>query len=318
MSFELLQSNLLSPAVLAFFLGFMAIVFKSDLKLPDGLYQTVSVYLLLSLGIKGGAALSLAPLSSLGPAIGMAILIGMLLPLIAFACSRSFGFSKIDSAAIAAHYGSVSVVTFMTCQLFLDQVNVAHDRHMVALVAIMEVPGLVIGLMLDKKDMQVSWGVEIKNILLSKSIFLLLGGLFIGYISGEVGYEKVKPFFVDPFQGILVLFMLEMGILAATKVLELPSIPKRIVALGILLPLVNASLMILFCSFISLSVGNTTLLAAIAASASYIAAPAAVRLALPDANPAYYLTAAIVVTFPLNLCFGIPIYYLVAKWALLS
>ncbi|CAO4844783.1 MAG: hypothetical protein CNLJKLNK_01366 [Holosporales bacterium] len=314
MPFELLLSNIISPAVLAFFLGFAAIIFKSDLKLPDGLYQTVSVYLLLSLGIKGGAALRAAPLFDLVPLMTMALVVGMIVPCVAFYFSRFFGFSKIDSSALAAHYGSVSVVTFMTCQLFLDQLGIQNDRHMVALVALMEVPGLVIGLMFDKKDMQVSWWYEMKNIMLSKSIFLLLGGLLMGYISGEVGYQKVKPFFVDPFQGILVLFMLEMGVLAASKILELNRIPKKIIILGLLLPLINAALMILFCWFIDASVGNTTLLAAIAASASYIAAPAAVRIALPQANPAYYLTAAIVITFPFNLCIGIPLYYYVIRW----
>lgn len=314
MPFDLLLSNIISPAVLAFFLGFAAIIFKSDLKLPDGLYQTVSVYLLLSLGIKGGAALRAAPLCDLVPSIAIALIVGMILPCIAFYSSRLFGFSKIDSSALAAHYGSVSVVTFMTCQLFLDQLGVQNDRHMVALVALMEVPGLVIGLMFDKKDMQVSWWYEIKNIMLSKSIFLLLGGILMGYISGEVGYQKVKPFFVDPFQGILVLFMLEMGVLAASKILQLNQIPKKIIVLGLVLPLINAAIMILFCWFIDVCVGNTTLLAAIAASASYIAAPTAVRMALPQANPAYYLTAAIVVTFPFNLCIGIPLYYYVIRW----
>ncbi|MBP9752401.1 MAG: sodium-dependent bicarbonate transport family permease [Proteobacteria bacterium] len=313
MPFETLQSNLFSPAVLAFFLGFIAVVFKSDLKLPDGLYQAVSVYLLLSLGIKGGAAFNTCSVDTFILPFFITIGLGIILPFLAFSISRLFHYSRVDSSAIAAHYGSVSVVTFMTCQLFLDQLLVSYDKHTIALVALMEIPGLVIGLLLAQK-VYVSWWIEIKTILLSKSIFLLLGGIFIGFISGEIGYKKVSPFFVDPFQGVLVLFMLEMGIFAALKMKEESFIPKSIILMGLLLPLLNGVLAIVVCLFFNMSIGNTTLMAAMSASASYIAAPAAVRLALPLANPSYYLTSAIVITFPFNLCIGIPFYYMLTGY----
>jgi hypothetical protein len=315
MSLELLQFNILSPAVLAFFLGFLSVILKSDLKLPEGLYQTVSVYLLIALGIKGGVALNACSLNSLLPSLSITLILGGVLPFIAFFISKAFGFTRVDSAALSAHYGSVSVVTFMTCQLFLEQLKVGCDKHAVALVAIMEVPGLVIGLLLAKK-VYVSWMFEIKSILLSQSIFLLIGGILIGYISGDAGYQKVSAFFVDPFQGILVLFMLEMGILSASKLKEVATFPKKILFIGILIPFVNALLTLLLSYAFCLTPENATLLATMAASASYIAAPAAVRIGLPMANPAYYLTAAIVVTFPFNLCFGIPLYYAMAKYFL--
>lgn len=313
LTLALLQSSLLSPAVLAFFIGVIAVFAKSDLKLPKGLYETVSVYLLLSLGIKGGASLEQCSFLTIIVPLIVVFTLGITLPFITFFLARFFKFCRIDAAALSAHYGSVSVVTFMTALLFLDQMMIPYDKYTVAFVAIMEIPGLIIGLLLAR-NMKVSWMYEIKSIMLSKSIFLLLAGLFIGYVSGDVGFKKVSPFFVDPFQGVLVLFMLEMGLLAASKIEEQASISKRIIFLGILIPILNGILAIVICHLCNLSLGNIILIASISASASYIAAPAAIRLALPNANPAYYLTAAIAITFPFNLCFGIPLYYMIASW----
>lgn len=312
---DILHSNLLSIAVLAFFLGLAAVLFKSDLKLPEGLYAGLSVYLLLSLGLKGGNALCKFGLNSfLGPLL-LTLLLSITIPFVSFFLARAFRFSRIDSAALSAHYGSVSVVTFMTTQLFLDSLNIFYDKQTIALVAIMEIPGLVIGLMLaNKAKISISWLSEIKEILLGKSIFLLLGGIIMGLLVGPKGFEKVSPFFVDPFQGILVLFMLDMGVVAGNRIMEEKRIPLRLFLMGILMPILSGLLTILIAPLFTKSIGTTTLLAAMAASASYIAAPAAVRLALPKANPAYYLTAAIVITFPFNLSIGIPLYYNLALW----
>jgi hypothetical protein len=321
-SAELLQINLLSPMVLAFFLGLLAVVVKSDLQLPEGLYTTLSMYLLIALGLKGGAYLSQTSFQIFWLPAVLTLILGMILPLIAYSIAYYIGrFSQADSAALAAHYGSVSVVTFMACEVFVEALGSPSEGFMAAIVAILEIPGLIVALLLAEYQhhqagisQSTSLWRRLEGIVFSKSILLLIGGLLIGFISGKPGLEKISPFFIDPFQGVLVLFMLDMGLVAGEKLQDLKQVKAFLLVFAIAVPILNAMLGI-YCGYLAgLSLGGATVLGAIAASASYIAAPAAVRISIPEANPIYYLTSAIVLTFPFNLAIGIPLYYQFAVW----
>ena len=318
-SAELLQLNLLSPMVLAFFLGVMAVWAKSDLQLPEGLYASLSMYLLLALGLKGGAYLSQTPLTVIGMPAAITLLLGITLPVIAYAIAHFVGrFSQADSAALAAHYGSVSVVTFMACEVFVETLGTPGEGFMAALVTILEIPGIIVALLLAEYRLgvkqELSLWQRLEGILFSQSILLLLGGLLIGFISGKPGLEKISPFFIAPFQGVLVLFMLDMGLVAGERLNDLRQVKAFLLVFAFLIPILNGALGI-YCGYLAgLSLGGATILGAMSASASYIAAPAAVRVSIPDANPVYYLTSAIVLTFPFNLAFGIPLYYQFAVW----
>lgn len=320
LSYEILRANLLSPVVLAFFLGAFAAILKSDLKFPEAFFSGLSAYLLLAIGFKGGVALGQTPLESILTPIGATLGISLVIPFIAFFCCRFMGgFNRDNSAAMAAHYGSVSIVTFITTRVFVESIGLKSDDFMTGLVAIMEVPGIVVALLLAqgihlKNKDGVSLFEELKVIFLSKSIYLLWGGLLMGVISGPEGFKKVSAFFVDPFYGILVLFMLEMGILAGERVHELKNTGAYILGFAIGMPLLSAMLGIVVAKACGFSIANALVFATMTASASYIAAPAAVRLALPKANPAYYLTSSLAITFPFNLTIGIPTYYLLAQW----
>lgn len=324
---DLIQDNLMSPMVLAFFLGLASVRFKSDLKFPDDVYAMLSYYLLLALGLKGGAALRDTSFQQVVFPSLAALLLGCLLPLIAYYVARLVRFQRIDAAALSAHYGSVSVVTFMASLVFVEKVNQPAMGYMTALVAILEIPGIVMALLLAQKKSSTTlqdnssnsipfyylFFKRIQKILASKSILLLIGGLGIGFLSGPKGIEPIAPFFVHPFKGILVLFLLDMGILAGQCLEETKSVGRSVIFYALFIPLVNACVAIAVGHFIGMDLSSTTTFAAMASSASYIAAPAAVRLSLPDANPGIYLTASIVITFPFNLVFGIPLYYFLTQ-----
>jgi hypothetical protein len=325
MSWEIIQINLLSPIVLSFFLGLFAVLIKSDLKLPHGLYACLSMYLLLALGLKGGATLSETPLHLFwGPGL-VVLALGMTLPLIVYSVARFIGkMTNIDASALAAHYGSVSVVTFIACHVFVESMGHPADGFMTALVVVLEVPGIVVALLIaelfERKNRTASAKTHtsffdcFKGLIVSQSILLLLGGLAIGYISGKPGLQKIAPVFVDPFHGALVLFMLDMGLVAGERLSDLRGMRGFLLTFSFLAPIFNGSLGVLCGYWAGLSLGGATVLGAMAGSASYIAAPAAVRIALPEANPAYYLTSAIALTFPFNLAIGIPLYYEIAYW----
>jgi hypothetical protein len=317
----ILQANLLSPVVLAFFMGLFAAVLKSDLRFPDSFFAGLSAYLLLAIGLKGGAALNQVQFMMLINPIGATLLMSMFLPSCAFFVCRFFGkLKQDDAAAIAAHYGSVSIVTFIATKVFLETQSLTVDDYMTGLVAIMEIPGIILALLLaqgvfKRKSVKgIGLFERLRGIFLSKSIYLLWGGLLIGMISGQAGVAKVSPFFVDPFYGVLVLFMLEMGLLAGSRLYDLKKVGGFLILFSILMPLVSGTIAIVVSNLVGFSMANAVLFAAMSASASYIAAPAAVRVSLPFANPAYYLTSALVLTFPFNLTIGIPIYYLLACW----
>lgn len=316
---ESLINNLASPVLLAFALGMAAAFLRSDLRLPEAIYGGLSIYLLLAIGLKGGTALAQTePVVILWPAAATLVL-GLVTPLVAFGAFRRLaGLSLTDAAAIAAHYGSVSAVTFIAALGFVRNAGYPPEGFLPALVAILEVPGIVVALMIVQMRVGAQsgaggWKRALHEVLTGKSIVLLVGGLLIGWITGPERMAKVDPLFVDLFTGALVLFMIELGTLAARRIRELRSAGWVFVALTIAVPLVNGALGVLLGLWSGLSVGGAAVLGTMASSASYIAAPAAVRLALPDANPTYYLTASLGLTFPFNLTIGIPLYLELAR-----
>jgi hypothetical protein len=309
---DLVRLNLLSPMVLAFVLGGIATLVRSDLKFPEELYIGLSIYLLLAIGLKGGAALSETPFPViLWPALAT-LALGLGIPIVAYVILRRLGrFEIADAAALAAHYGSVSAVTFAAVQTFLEALKVPYEGFTPTLVALLEVPAIIVALLIARVAMGQggNWGELIHELLAGKSILLLLGGLVIGFLAGQAGLKQVAPLFVDPFKGVLTLFLLEMGMVAARRLGDLRKVGMFLVAFGILMPIASGIAGIWLGRLTGLSPGGAVVLGTLAASASYIAAPAAVRIALPQANPSYYLTASLAITFPFNLAIGIPLYY---------
>ncbi len=314
---DLVRLNLLSPMVLSFLLGIFATLARSDLRLPDDLYTALSIYLLLAIGLKGGAALSVTPFSEFWAPGLVTLAIGLAVPLWCYVALRRLGgFGVPDAAALAAHYGSVSAVTFIASLAYLEAAGAKPEGFMPALVALLEVPAIVLALFLARirsGGLVGSWSEALREIVTGKSIVLLLGGVAIGFAGGKHGLEEVRPFFVDPFKGALCLFLLEMGMSAARRFRDLARVGPFLGVFAIVAPILNGALGVALGSLAGLSVGGASVLGTMAASASYIAAPAAVRIGIPDANPALYLTASLAVTFPFNLTIGIPLFYAIAQ-----
>jgi len=316
-SIDLLLANLLSPVVLAFVLGVLAQLVKSDLEFPPPLYDALSIYLLFAIGLKGGAELSVTPIAEfLGPA-ALTLLLGVVTPITAYAVLRRLGrFDRTNAAAVAAHYGSVSAVTFIASTAFAERAGVAAEGFMPALVAILEVPAIVVALMIAhvRGSAAGSWKTALREIMAGRSIVLMLGGLVIGAVAGKSGMEPVAPFFVEGFKGALTLFLLEMGMAAASRLRDLKQVGAFLVGFGIFVPILHGALAVWGADFIGMGIGGAAVLGAMVSSASYIAAPAAVRIALPKASPTLYLTSSLGITFPFNLTLGIPLYYAMATW----
>lgn len=319
----LLKSNLLSPMVLAFVLGGIAVAVRSDLKFPQELYTGLSIFLLLAIGLKGGHELANAPLAAVvWPAVAT-LAAGVMIPVVAYFVLKRLGrFSVADAAALAAHYGSVSAVTFAATLTFLDAKGEPYEGFLPALVALMEVPAIVIALLLARLNTPGAgadggrvWGRLLHEVFAGRSIVLLLGGLAIGYVSTDANFDRVAPVFVNLFFGALVLFLLDMGMVAAKRLREVGQAGAFLIGFALLMPVLNGAGGVLLGQWSGLGVGGSTVFGVLCASASYIAAPAAVRVALPEANPAYYLTASIGLTFPFNLTLGIPLMYGIARWA---
>jgi len=305
--------NLKDPAIIFFIIGLLAGIVKSDLKLPEAIYEIISIYLLLSIGLKGGVQLAESNIFSLIiPAIG-AISIGLIIPVVAYLILRRIGkFNRADSAAIAAHYGSVSAVTFAVVLIYLDKIGVKYEEFTTVLLVLLEIPAIAIGIFIARlraSKSRVSYGKLVHEVLFGKSIYLLLTGLIAGYILGPQGISPVKIVFFDPFKGALTFFLLEMGLVASRRLSDLKSAGSFLIIFGIVMPLISGALGTVIGYYTGLSIGGTAVLATLAGSASYIAAPAAMRIAVPEANPTYYLTSSLVITFPFNLIIGIPIYY---------
>lgn len=317
-----IAQSLLSPAVLAFGLGAAARAAKSDLKFPPGLLQGLSIYLLLAIGLKGGVRLAESGPSALGGPLIATIALGLCGSLTTFFFSRFFGkLSVIDSAAIAAHYGSVSVVTFSAAQQWTTANVAAPEGFMPALVAAMEVPGIVLALAIARRAESAEddgprlslWKSTIP-LLTSMSMVLLIGGIFIGAFSAKEQMDKALPLFELLFPGVLILYMLDLGRLAVSRLQEVKGRWGFVLALGVAGPIFLGALGVIFGHAAGLSVAGCTVMGAMGASASYIAAPLAVRLSLPKANQGLALALAIGISFPFNLILGIPLYAIMANW----
>lgn len=313
-------SSILSPMVLAFLLGILATRVKSDLKFPDSLYQSLTIYLLIAIGLKGGYKLSLASFDEvLYPAIA-AISLCCCIPFWTYWLMRRLGkFDVYNAAALAAHYGSVSAVTFSAALAFHETLGISFEGFMPSMLAIMEIPAILIGISLARlnapkaNDNSAASLKEIaRELIAGKSSLLLLGFLLIGFMAGKTGWEQVSPLFDVPFKGVLTLFLLEAGLVAGRKLSDLKKGGLVLISFGILFPILHAVLGIYLGHLTGLSLGGATILGVLAASASYIAAPAACRIALPEASPSYYLTAALAITFPFNIIFGLPLYHQIA------
>ncbi len=273
--------------------------------------------MLLGIGIKGGVALSQADLQEvLYPILGTLVL-GLLVPILAFlVLGRITKLDSINRGALAAHYGSTSLVTFSAALIFVESQGISYEGFVTTLLAILEIPGIVVGLLLASRGLNrgLDWGESLREILTSKSIVLLAGGLLLGFFTGAEGYVRIEPFFGSLFTGVLVLFLLEMGIVAGRRLPDVKQAGFGLVAFSVLFPLISGSLGVLVGQLTGLGLGGSVVLGVLSASASYIAAPAAVRLALPEASPGIYLTASLGITFPFNLIFGIPIMFAIGQF----
>jgi hypothetical protein len=306
--------SLLEPVVLFFILGFLTNFLKVELRLPEAIYETLSIYLLVGIGIKGGLQLSkIHDISTVIIPILGTIALGITIPFVAYLILRQLGrFGPADAAAIAAHYGSVSAVTFAVVQTYLDRLKVPYDGFMTLLVVVLEIPAIAVGILIARlraSKVKPNYRQLAHEVFLNKSTYLLFGGLVIGFAAGAERIGPVGVVFVDLFKGFLALFLLEMGIVASRRLGDLRKVGLFLVAFGIGMPMLSALLGIVVGLICGLSLGGTAILATLAASASYIAAPAAMRIAVPQANPTYYLTASLGITFPFNVIFGIPLYY---------
>ncbi len=304
---------LLQPVVLFFLLGALAAAVRSDLVIPEAVAKAISLYLMMSIGLRGGAEVAESGFThDMALAGGAGLALSFLLPLPAFWLLRTLGkLDRTNAAAVAAHYGSVSVVTFATGSEILRQAGMAPAGFMVGVLAVMETPAIITGLLLaraGKSDSLASRGGLLHETFLNGSVILLLGSFLIGMIDGKEGLKAVAPVFDVPFRGMLCIFLLDMGLIAARRLMDRRALTARTVALALLLPVVNGSFGVLLGSWLGLDAGSAAALGILAGSASYIAVPAVMRLALPAADPGLYLGMSLAVTFPFNLTLGIAWY----------
>lgn len=333
-------SNLLLPAVLFFALGFIARVIRSDLRFPPDLAKVLSIYLLMAIGLHGGYELAKAEISTAIYSILWALVLGFTLPIIGYlALTWSRKVSPLDAAAISAHYGSVSAGTFLTAIAYLDNIGVTYESYPLIMLAVMESPAIVVGLLLAAKARQslavngggitkpgstAALGVNydasehdrksfsglLHEAFTNGSVVVLIGSMVIGAISTTSGMEKLFPFIDDIFMGVLCLFLFEMGMVAARRIGDFRKVGGFLALFGIVMPLIGGVIGAwVGYSMLGFSVGGATLVAVLGASASYIAVPPAMRLAIPEANPSFYLTLSLGITFPFNVIVGIPLYY---------
>lgn len=304
------------PVVLFFVLGVLAGLLRSDLKIPGAIYEALSIFILLAIGLKGGVELAKHPIGDL---IGKGLIIvavGAVIPLVAFPVLRYLGrMGRADAASIAAHYGSVSVVTFSVGITLLGQEKLDYEGYLIVFLVLLEMPALVIGVILARYGVgTVRWGRLLHEVFFGKSIYLLTGGLIIGYLAGPEGIKPLDKVFFDLFKGVLALFLLEMGLVASMRIAALREYGAFLAGFAILMPLISATLGTVTGWALGLSVGGTFLLATLFASASYIAAPAAMRIAVPEANPALSIGASLGMTFPFNIFLGIPLYLWMSRF----
>lgn len=303
------------PVVLFFIFGLIAGLVKSELKLPPGLYDTLSILLLLAIGLHGGVELAeQASPALLGQTLAV-LALGVALPLVAFPLLRLLRFPRVDAASIAAHYGSVSAGTFAVVIAYLLARDIVFESYMPLFVAVLEVPAIIVGILLAKGIRRdTDWKALSHEVFLGKSIMLLLGGLIIGVLAGKEAIAPLAPLYTSMFKPVLAFFLLEMGLIASRHLGSLRTTGPRLVVFALLFPLIGSVAGALLGTALGLSVGGVTVLATLAASGSYIAVPAAMRLALPEANPALSLTASLGISFPFNILVGIPLYLSLAEW----
>jgi uncharacterized protein len=301
----------LDPIILFFIFGALSGILKSPLRLPSQIYDFLTVILLIAIGLKGGVELSKLSLLSLLPQIGTVIAMGFALPFVAYPILRSVGkMQRADAASIAAHYGSVSVGTFAVAIAYVNSHNIPYEEHVALFVVLLEIPAILVGIVFARgisKGLQ--WGKITHEVFLGKGVILLIGGLAIGWIAGPQGVKSIEPLFFDLFKGVLALFLLEMGLITATHLSSLKKYGVFLIFFGILMPIFSALVGGILGHLLGLSIGGMTILATLAASASYIAVPAAMRISVPEANPTLSLTASLGITFPFNIIVGISLYH---------
>ncbi|KAF0098512.1 MAG: hypothetical protein FD187_2601 [bacterium] len=304
------------PVVLFFVLGVAAGLLRSDLKIPGSIYEALSIFILLAIGLKGGVEMSKHAVVDLLGAGLVIVLVGALIPLVAFPVLRYLGrMNRADSASIAAHYGSVSVVTFSVGITLLGQEKLDFEGYLIVFLVLLEIPALVIGVILARYGQgTVRWGKLLHEVFFGKSIYLLAGGLVIGFVAGAEGIKPLDKLFFDLFKGVLALFLLEMGLVASSRIAALREYGAFLAGFAVLMPIFSATLGTVTGWMLGFTVGGTFLLATLFASASYIAAPAAMRIAVPEANPALSIGASLGMTFPFNIFLGIPIYLWMARF----
>ncbi|MCA3575455.1 MAG: sodium-dependent bicarbonate transport family permease [Aestuariivirga sp.] len=318
---SILIENLVSPITLAFLLGILATLIRSDLEIPEPVIRIFAIFLLFSIGLQGGRELATADLGNIGGAIAVTGAAVILIPLIAFIVGRYvIGLSIVNAAGVAALYGSVSSVTFVVARSYGDSMGTPMEGYITGLVALMEL-GILVALFYGRLALSRAEGQSgaplsaiLMETLRGRGLLLLGGGLIIGAASGEANFERIEPFFVDLFRGVLVLFLLEMGMTAGRHLKEFAKVGGRMLAFGIIMPMLNGFIITGLATFAGLPMGSAFVLGAVAASASYIDAPAAVRATFPDANPSIYLTASLGITFPFMVLAGVPIVWQMARF----
>ena len=315
------MNNFLDPAILFFVFGVFAGAVKSNLEIPQSIARFLSLYLLMALGLKGGFALQKSGFTlDIGIALGLAVFLALLIPVLGYLFLRT-SLNNFDSAAVAATYGSVSAVTFITATQSLDQYGIEYGGHMAAAMALMESPAIILAILLANKaraasaTTQQSSGITkiFHESFTDGAQLLLLGSMVVGLISGEAGQKIMAPFSIDLFKGMLSFFLLDMGLMAAKNFEGLKGKPPITLIYAIGAPLVHACIALGLCKFFGLPLGETILLMVLAASASYIAVPAVLRHALPEVNPALYMSMSLGITFPFNIILGIPLYTYLAN-----
>lgn len=322
MNIDIILQNMLNPPVLFFFLGMLAVFLKSELTIPQPLPKLFSLYLLIAIGLHGGYELSKSGMSLyIFEALMIAVVMSMIVPIYSFFILRT----KMDiynSIAIAATYGSISAVTFITGITYLNTIGVEYGGFMVASMALMESPAIVIGLVFaalfiknkeGDDNEKTDWGEILREAFLNPSVFLLVGALIIGILTGEKGWHSMEPLFGTLFKGMLAFFLLDMGLVAARKIHELKKVGFFLIGFALIMPMVNALVATGLAYSFDMHKGDAFLLALLSASASYIAVPAAMRLSVPEANPGIYLPLSLAVTFPFNISLGIPLYYFIVS-----
>lgn len=316
--FEAGWANLLAPPILFFALGALAALLKSDLEIPAPIGKALSLYLMVAIGYKGGRLVATGDSDGLLPLASAGVAVSFLLPLLAFGLLRATTrLAAVDAAAVAAHYGSVSIVTFVTAAAFLEGQAILYGGGIVAVLALMETPAIVSGLVLARRAGAPGHGMRVvREALASGSVLLLAGSFVIAMLATEKGAATLAPVLVTPFQGVLAFFLLDMGLIAARRLSTFGRAGPAVWAFGFYMPLLGAGVGLALAAFLDLGVGDGTLFAVLCASASYIAVPAAMRQALPQADPSVYVPLSLGITFPFNVIVGIPLYHAAAKMIL--